>query len=183
MINRFCIRKSLAGKFRNRFVVSHFLYFAVNFLFLVPFYISSAVWMILEENEKDEYKERINIAVLAMLTQGFAMFFVRLSETSSNWKISLKKFIFSAKTEDKILFDPDQPLTAIINKTMNLEFMCCILNGLSQISRKSDRKIAEKESKNMTISVSKVITQTESNVSTVQSRFQRTRIDKKRKPG
>jgi len=102
----------------------------------------------------------MKIAVIASFLLGFAMLFVRVQETS-NWKISCKKFLFSSGSESDLLINPDQPLTAIINKTMNLEFICCILNGLTQISQKRDKndsiKLKEEKKEVTTISISQVL--------------------------
>jgi len=38
------------------------------------------------------------------------------------------------KKNEECFFDPTQPLTSTIFKSLNLEFMCCILSGLKQIS-------------------------------------------------
>jgi hypothetical protein len=102
----------------------------------------------------------MKIAVIASFLLGFAMLFVRVQETS-NWKISCKKFLFSTSSDTDLLINPDQPLTAIINKTMNLEFICCILNGLTQISQKREKndsiRVKEEKKEVTTISISQVI--------------------------
>lgn len=127
---------------------------------LTPFYICSLLYSFSNEERKKEYRESMKIAVIASFLLGFAMLFVRVQETS-NWKISLKKFLFSSSSESDLLLNPDQPLTAIINKTMNLEFICCILNGLTQISQKRDKndsiKVKEEKKEVTTISISQVI--------------------------
>jgi hypothetical protein len=40
-----------------------------------------------------------------------------------------------------MFFERNQPLTAVISRNMNLEFMCCILYGLSEIYIKPMRKV------------------------------------------
>jgi hypothetical protein len=59
--------------------------------------------------------------------------------------------------------DPDQPLTAFINKTLNLEFICCILNGLSQISQQKNKKILFRSSEELNVTMSKVLQSTQLN--------------------
>jgi hypothetical protein len=119
----------------------------------------------------------MKIAVIASFLLGFAMFFVRVQETS-NWKISCKKFFLSTSDDTDLLINPDQPLTAIINKTMNLEFICCILNGLTQISQKRDKndsiKLKEASKEVTSISLSQVfpggITSNQSNLDVTNNR-------------
>ncbi len=160
LINRFCLRKSLGRKFRNRFVVSHFCYYLVNLFMLTPFYLCSLLYSISNTDKRKDYYESMKIAVIASFLLGFAMLFVRVQETS-NWKISCKKFLFSTSSDTDLLINPDQPLTAIINKTMNLEFICCILNGLTQISQKREKndsiRVKEEKKEVTTISISQVI--------------------------
>jgi len=87
------------------------------------------------------------------------------SEQSANEEsdhISLDEFKFN-KEEDKQLstfFSEDQPLSALIAKTLNLEFMCCILFGLSQIYIKEEKRLGRimstcSEIENLLISNSK----------------------------
>lgn len=126
---------------------------------LTPFYLCSLLYSISNDDKRKDYYDSMKIAVIASFLLGFAMLFVRVQETS-NWKISCKKFLFSSGSESDLLINPDQPLTAIINKTMNLEFICCILNGLTQISQKRDKndsiKLKEEKKEVTTISISQV---------------------------
>lgn len=43
------------------------------------------------------------------------------------------------KKNEECFFDPTQPLTSTIFKSLNLEFMCCILSGLKQISDENNK--------------------------------------------
>jgi len=89
----------------------------------------------------------------------FAMFFVRSSETNlysvlSNWikenccctsKYSRKTSSSSLSdttdfSREEVFFDPSLPLTSLIFKSINYEFMCCILDGLKQICFKVEQK-------------------------------------------
>jgi hypothetical protein len=49
------------------------------------------------------------------------------------------------KKNKECFFDPTQPLTSTIFKSLNYEFMCCILSGLKQIfdnmADKSDKTL------------------------------------------
>jgi len=127
---------------------------------LTPFYLCSLLYSISNTDKRKDYYESMKIAVIASFLLGFAMLFVRVQETS-NWKISCKKFLFSTSSDTDLLINPDQPLTAIINKTMNLEFICCILNGLTQISQKREKndsiRVKEEKKEVTTISISQVI--------------------------
>ncbi len=127
---------------------------------LTPFYLCSLLYSISNTDKRKDYYESMKITVIASFLLGFAMLFVRVQETS-NWKISCKKFLFSTSSDTDLLINPDQPLTAIINKTMNLEFICCILNGLTQISQKREKndsiRVKEEKKEVTTISISQVI--------------------------
>ena len=92
---------------------------------------------------------------------GLGMFFARASETEfygrlTRFLANLKKSpvnlksLRSSMAESSIgprdseaeehFFDPSAPLTNSIQKTINLEFMCCILYGLSEIFAKQERR-------------------------------------------
>lgn len=95
---------------------------------------------------------------------GIMMFPVRLSETnlSNYWANCCKKnkitqerkdgtdslFNYNSDNEEKEermndnFFAESLPLGEIIQKTMNLEFMCCILYGLTKIFKKQQKKIS-----------------------------------------
>ena len=167
LISRFCSRNNSRGKLRNRFVINHFCYYMINFLILTPFYVSSLVFTFSPNNENDMEKRKfMDISIIIHLSVGFTMFFVRLPEISSNWKLAFRKFFrISDNLEMEVyhIVDPDQPLTAIINKTLNLEFICCILNGLSQISQQKNKKILFRSSEELNVTMSKVLQSTQLN--------------------
>lgn len=68
------------------------------------------------------------------------MFFIRSSET----KFYQMLFCYFCKRNKKDgknnNYFVDVPLTSIISRNMNLEFMCCILYGLSDIFNKNEKK-------------------------------------------
>lgn len=151
----------MAAKFRNKFVFRHFCYYFVYFSILTPYYVASILWLYNEEN-REKYTEFMKGSIIANLSLSFIMFFIRASETSFFKFFVCKKKLQSptisvdTRTTEKEggsfsdgFLDPDEPLTAIINKTLNLEFICCVLYGLSQIflrNDKSDEKLSMKNS-------------------------------------
>ena len=150
----------MAAKFRNKFVFRHFCYYFVYFSILTPYYVASILWFYSPDREK--YFEFMKASIIVNLSLSFIMFFVRASETSFFKFFICKKRLQSptisveTRTGEKDggsfsdgFLDPDEPLTAIINKTLNLEFICCVLYGLSQIflrNDKSDEKLSMKNS-------------------------------------
>ncbi len=50
---------------------------------------------------------------------------------------------FKKKNKGGGFFDPSQPLTSMIFKSLNYEFMCCILSGLKQICDKEIKRNKE----------------------------------------
>ena len=79
------------------------------------------------------------------------MFFYRATETNlykfifcKNRKEkglnSFRKSMNSSETFEDSFLDPEQPLTAMITKTINYEFLTCIVYGLSSIFQKIDKK-------------------------------------------
>ena len=111
------------------------------------------VFKVLLGYEPDFYLQH---SILLNLFMGFIMFLIRASETSFYNKIFCRYSVNLGKLtdvsregdktrqseshEDSNFFDRDQPLTAIISRNMNLEFMCCILYGLSEIFMIPERK-------------------------------------------
>ena len=68
------------------------------------------------------------------------MFFIRSSETKF-YKMLFCYFCKRNKNDEKNNnYFVDVPLTSIISRNMNLEFMCCILYGLSDIFNKNEKK-------------------------------------------
>jgi hypothetical protein len=117
-------------------------------------------------NNQNDFFFRISI--LLHLSLGFIMFLIRASETRFYNYIffCLKKnntrnnYISGSsqsvdenkKTQGEItegFLDPDQPMTVMINKTLNLEFMCCVLYGFSTIFNKNETKRPKTEDSNL----------------------------------
>ena len=146
----------MASNLRNKFVIRHFCYYLMYLTTLTPYYVYSLRYLI---SHKDVTKTIFfEISIILHLSLGFIMFIIRASETD------FYKIIFCQKSnKDKNIYignslggdenekklqgeisegflDPDQPMTVMINKTLNLEFMCCVLFGLSTIFEKSERK-------------------------------------------
>lgn len=65
------------------------------------------------------------------------MFFIRSFETNF---YNMLCCYFCRSNENKSNYFVDIPLTSIISRNMNLEFMCCILYGLSDIFSKDDKR-------------------------------------------
>ena len=121
-------------------------------------------------NSSNEQHYWFKISLVMHLSLGFIMFLIRASETNFYrclmfWKKSSQENFISKSNEDSTktqgeltegFLDPDQPLTVMINKTLNLEFMCCVLYGFSTIFRKSSsRKSGNPEESNLlTINIS-----------------------------
>jgi hypothetical protein len=148
LIYRFCLGKTLLQNLRNIFVIRHCIYVAIYIMCMLPNKIN--VFMVLLGYEPNFY---LKFSIHLNLFMGFVMFLIRASETnfynkifckcSSNTKsvdVSRDKPRQSESHEDSNFFDSDEPLTAIISRNMNLEFMCCILFGLREIFMKSERR-------------------------------------------
>ena len=63
---------------------------------------------------------------------------LNLDEKNSNEKKIIQEEIIEG------FLDPDQPLTVMISKTLNLEFMCCVLYGISTIYNKNSKHMKKK---------------------------------------
>lgn len=160
----------MAASLRNKFVFRHFLYYLVYILTITPYYVFSLKYII-DESENNQ-NPLFKISLVLHLSLGFIMFLIRASETKFYrylmfWrKPSHDQYISSKhnsdeskKTEGELtegFLDPDQPLTVMINKTLNLEFMCCVLYGFSTIFSKSSSKKTDnpEESNLLTINIS-----------------------------
>ena len=146
----------MAANIRNKFVMRHFCYYFMYLVSLFPYYVYSIQYLINDGEFK--YHNLFNVAIILHLSLGFIMFIIRASETkfyrvifcqtnknqnnyigsSQGGDENEKKKIQGEITEG--FLDPDQPLTVMINKTLNLEFMCCVLFGLSTIFSKTENK-------------------------------------------
>lgn len=136
---RFCYGKTLLQNFRNLFVIRHFLYVIFYSVALGPLKI-----YILLKYMGDEFLQKFNMnfyfCLYFNISVGITMFFIRSSETKFYQTI----FCFFCKKNKKDgknnNYFVDVPLTSIISRNMNLEFMCCILYGLSDIFNKNEKK-------------------------------------------
>jgi hypothetical protein len=79
-----------------------------------------------------------NFCLYFNVSVGIIMFFIRSSETKFYQMI----FCYCCRKKQNKGFNYfiDVPLTSIISRNMNLEFMCCILYGLSDIFEKDESK-------------------------------------------
>lgn len=151
LVTRFCKGKTLFKNFRNLFVIRHFLYVVLYSLTLAPLKIYGLLYTfdLIGESYKDSIFQTsiyINISI------GIIMFFVRCSETKFYKMVIIyccRKRNSDGTIEPKRTFI-DIPLTSIISKNMNLEFMCCILYGLCDIFEKPE-KIGKTLSEDITI--------------------------------
>jgi len=136
---RFCYGKTLLQNFRNLFVIRHFLYVITYSIALGPLKI-----YILLKYIGEDFLKTLNLnfyfCLYFNISVGIIMFFIRSSETKFYQMI----FCFFCKRKKKdgknSNYFVDVPLTPIISRNMNLEFMCCILYGLSDIFNKTERK-------------------------------------------
>lgn len=146
---RFCVGKSLLQNLKNFFVIRHCIYVIVYCLCLLPNKLNEFLTLI-GVTKNFIYPE---YAIILSTFTGFIMFFIRVSETNFYYNLSctkqnsnkteLRNSNLSDKNKDEnseAFFDKDQPLTAIISRNMNMEFMCCILFGLTEIFMKPERK-------------------------------------------
>lgn len=162
LFNRFCRANNIASAIRNTFVIRHLMYYIIYTICLFPYFFNSLLFFY--NRSILLYYE---YGVLLYTYVGFFMFFIRASETDIYYRI--KRFILyreiiplntsanedgdditnttsitdiprnSITAEDNNVFDKNQPLTEAIYKTMNLEFMCCILYGLTEIFDEAPR--------------------------------------------
>jgi hypothetical protein len=147
---RFCIGKSLLANFKNIFVIRQFLYIIFYLICLLPIKINAFVILIYEPKELI-FDDKLSI--LFNVTLGFVMFLIRASETNfyvylfckhKNNSHLLNQSEFEKgeekDKEQKEFFEKGEPLTSVISLNMNLEFMCCILYGLSYIFKPKKKK-------------------------------------------
>jgi hypothetical protein len=149
---RFCVGKPLLQNLKNFFVVRHFIYITLYIICFLPNKINEFLVILNSENFI-----ALELGIILNIMMGSIMFLIRVSETSfysmiccqaraqedSSMNQSYNNITETLKEEvatQEAFFDKDQPLTAIITRNMNMEFMCCILYGLSEIFLKPERK-------------------------------------------
>ena len=188
LIYRFCLRKSIASDLRNKFVIRHFLYYVSYLLIQMPYYLFSLFYIFRDLKQIDNYYRFYKITILIHLSLGFIMNLIRAYETNFYKHVF---FCFKNKEKNNKLtsqspeenenenkknegeitegyLDPDQPLTVMIKNTLNLEFICCVLFGLSTIYKKSNvskRKNTEENSNIYLIDSSSIIKKSQISIS------------------
>jgi hypothetical protein len=152
---RFCKAKGIANNLKNRFVIRHFIYFIIYLGFIFPFQLNALLYI------SDQKLTFLRNSIIISFYMGIGMFLARATETKFYGKIKafyikMKKspsFILNSRKSmaesevgpresdaEQQFFDPSAPLTHSIQRTINLEFMCCILYGLTEIFMKQERK-------------------------------------------
>ncbi len=159
LINRFCCGRFIIKNLKNNFVIRHILY---TIFYLIVFFPTMlfVIDLNLSQFEIENQNLLKDFALISNLSISFIMFFFR--------QPNLKKILFSClkkkdnlnkysvlHEEDSNFFGKDKPLTTVISCCMNLEFMCCILYGLSNIfeeikKRKEEKLILIKKTINLT---------------------------------
>ena len=147
----------------------HFLYYVSYIIFQLPFYIN-VFYLGFGDDDDREKKIIFKISIVMHLSLGLVMNLIRAYETNFYYHVffcfkkkEFNKKLTSLSTDENVMenkkhdgeiiqgfLDPDQPLTVMINKTLNHEFTCCILFGLSTIYHKSiikNQKNLEKSTK------------------------------------
>lgn len=135
---RFCNGKTLLQNFRNLFVIRHFVYVILYCIALGPlkiYILLKSLNLQFGDMEKNFY-----FSLYFNLSVGGIMFLIRSSETKFYQIVFCNFCKKSKKAENASNYFVDIPLTSIISRNMNLEFMCCILYGLSDIFNKNHKK-------------------------------------------
>ena len=143
----------MASNLRNRFVGRRLRLYFCYIIFEFPYYSLKLIYYIGAENKMNNKTSYCFIIMHFLL--GFFMFLILAKETNfyqilffccnknKNFKnLEMKNENFKKVSE--LFLDPDQPLTENIDKTLSLEFMCCILFGFSKIFNKIPNYTKEK---------------------------------------
>lgn len=136
---RFCYGKTLLQNFRKLFVIRHFLYVITYSLALGPL----KVFILLRTYDNQITQNlNLNFCLYFNVSVGIIMFFIRSSETNFYQMLFCYMCRRNNKKEgnDSDNYFVSVPLTSIISRNMNLEFMCCSLYGLSDIFNKNEKK-------------------------------------------
>lgn len=152
---RFCIGKPLVQNLKNFFVIRHFIYVTLYIICMIPNKINEVIFLFSERDSNNFLY--LEYGIILNTFMGFFMFLIRVTETNFYSKL----FCYSEPIEENLdltkqgsnltsdlirkksnaaFFDKDLPLTAKISRNMNMEFMCCILFGLTEIFMKPERK-------------------------------------------
>jgi hypothetical protein len=116
-------------------VIRHFLYVIIYSLILGPF----KIYILLRsfKIEKNDIHIDYNFCLYCNLSIGMIMFFIRSFETNFYNIIFCYYFRKNENNNNnRYNYFINVPLTSIISRNMNMEFMCCILYGLTDIFKK-----------------------------------------------
>ena len=170
LLYRFCFGQFIISKIKHYFVIRHFLYVFINIVIYLPFNL----FVVYSKFYQDQFISFKNILIIISMfcnsSLSLILFFVKISETSiciclketqlAHQKEEIEEDETVEITKDSTInktfqkrdtlnfFENDQPLAAMISRWMNVEFMCCILYGLTSIFEKiQKRKIKKAEGK------------------------------------
>ena len=162
LIGRFCCGRFIIKNIKNCFVFRHILYLFIYIIIFSPsiFYLINLNFNLKLFENKENLKNLKTISIIFNLSIGIIMFFFRkpkIKKSSlSNKKIELDETTnIIEDNESENFFRNDQYISSAISSLMNLEFMCCILYGLSNIfeeikKRKEEKLILIKKTINLT---------------------------------
>ena len=147
LIGRFCWGRFIIKNMKNFFVFHHILYLFIYIIIFSP----SIIYLInlnfnLKIFDNDNLKK---IAKFLNLSIGMIMFFIRKPKTKKSFLSNKKNEIDESQSiitenESQNFFRNDQNISSEISSFMNLEFMCCILYGLSDIFEEMKKRKEEK---------------------------------------
>ena len=150
LIGRFCFGRFIIKNMKNCFVFRHVLYLLIYIIIFSP----SILYLIklnFIKNIPFEIEQLKTISILLNLSIGIIMFYYRKPKykknivSDNNNDFDESQFILNEK-ESQNFFRNDQYISSAISSYMNLEFMCCILYGLSnifdQIKKRKEEKIS-----------------------------------------
>lgn len=135
ILARFCTGKTLLKNFRNLFVIRHFLMVITYCLLLGPFKVY--IFLRAINFEDKDIPINLNLCLYCNLSIGIFMFFIRSFETNF-YNVLCCYFCKKRDGSGGLNYFVNIPLTSVISRNMNLEFMCCILYGLSDIFNKDE---------------------------------------------
>ena len=121
VIIRFCLHKPLIQSAKNVFVIRHFIYIIV---------LSGYGIYLLEFPFIDNNDDKKDIVIYSI---GFVMFFIKISDQLC---VKDKK---SKRKKSKA------GVTSLITSNLNVEFMCCILYGMTDIFIKNQKELSSKK--------------------------------------
>ena len=150
LIGRFCFGRFIIKNMKNCFVFRHVLYLLIYIIIFSP----SILYLIklnFIKNILFEIEQLKTLSIILNLSIGIIMFYYRKPKykknivSDNNNDFDESQFILNEK-ESQNFFRNDQYISSAISSYMNLEFMCCILYGLSnifdQIKKRKEEKIS-----------------------------------------